>query len=83
MYKERAVFICKERGNAYKENGIVKTLQERYRYKGNDYWVELDSETPEELQHKFEQDFIDYYIEHENDDMIHDMLEELYPEDFC
>jgi hypothetical protein len=77
MYRERAELVGKEL------DAVTNKYNERYLYRGNNHWVDPDSETPSELQHKFEQDFIDYYLEKEYEDEIHDLLEDTYPEEFC
>lgn len=77
MYRERAELVGKE------VDAVTNRYNERYLYRGNSYWVDPDSETPSELQHKFEQDFIDYYLEKEYEDEIHDLLEDIYPKEFC
>lgn len=70
-YRSNARFISK--------NGNV----ECYEYRGIQYNIELDNQVPVELQHKYEQDFIDYYKYKEYEAQIQDYLEEKYEEDFC
>ena len=47
-YRSNARFISK------------KDNIECYEYRGIQYNIELDNQVPVELQHKYEQDFIDY-----------------------
>lgn len=77
MYRENAQLVDK------KIDDLTGVYQEHYKYRCMEYWIEPDSETPSELQHKFEQDFIDYYISKEDEAQLQDWLEEIYPEDFC
>ena len=49
-YRSNARFISK------------KDNIECYEYRGVQYNIELDNQVPVELQHKYEQDFIDYTI---------------------
>lgn len=56
---------------------------ECYEYRGIQYNIELDNQVPVELQHKYEQDFIDYYKYKEYEAQIQDYLEEEYEEDLC
>ena len=55
-YRNNARFVSKE----IESDG---NYVEMYEYRNNNYWIYPDSETPVDLQHQFEQQFIDYYIE--------------------
>lgn len=75
-YRNNARFVSKE----IESDG---NYVEMYEYRNNNYWIYPDSETPVDLQHQFEQQFIDYYIEKNKEEQLQQYLEDKFEEDFC